>query len=88
MAIEQLDKVILIEKDVEYYLLLKADLLRRSEQFEKLINEFENKTFPENIRFGTYSREESNKIIAFQVEIAKNSDSDCYTVADALKNNT
>ena len=56
-------------------LLLKADLLRRSRQFDELIEEYENIKFEDE----TYQ-----KIIDFQIEKANAQDDSCYTVGDAI----
>ena len=63
-------------KQAEEMLLLRADLLRRSGQFHKLIEEYHGKTFEnENLR----------KILKFEVLLAKEKDDSCYTVEQALK---
>ena len=61
------------DEEQETFLLIRADLLRRTEQFKLLIQEYGGKTF---------SRELLNKIVEFQVKKAKQGDTDCYTVAD------
>ena len=79
MAIEQLDKFTTTEREKENLIVAKADLLRRSKQFDAVIDEYSNKTFSQDIL---------NKIIAFQIKLAKMKDSTCYTVADAIEDNT
>lgn len=54
---------------------LRADLLRRTGQFDKLIAEYSDKK---------YSDDTLNRIIAFQIKKAKQKDVRCYTVADAF----
>lgn len=62
-------------KNKENLRLMKADLLRRSCQFEKMIKEYSDVTFDEDIM---------NKVLAFEVEKAKKKDGECYTVRDVL----
>lgn len=54
----------------------RADLLRRSGQFERVIEEYSTKTFKEDIY---------NKICGFEVEKAIQKDTSCYTVEDVVK---
>lgn len=54
----------------------RADLLRRSGQFERVIEEYSTKTFKEDIY---------NKICSFEVEKAIQKDTSCYTVEDVVK---
>lgn len=58
-------------------LLQRADILRRSNQFDTLIEEYSTRSFPEDIY---------NKICTFQVEKAIQKDNGCYTVEDVIKN--
>ena len=53
----------------------KADLLRRSKQFDKVIEEYSAKSFTEDIY---------NRICSFEVEKAIQKDSACYTVDDVI----
>ncbi len=55
-------------------LLMKADLLRRAGHFDQLITEYENVRFSEPLR---------DQILAFQIDKAKQQDTNCYTVVDA-----
>ncbi len=55
---------------------IKADLLRRSLQFDKLIHEFKDTTFEDKLK---------NDAIAFQLELAEKKDSSRYTVEDIPK---
>ena len=57
------------------YLIMKADLLRRSLQFGEVISQFSSMTF---------DREILNQITTFQVIKAKAEDSECYTVGDVI----
>ena len=54
-------------------IILKADLLRRSNHFDELIKEYSTKSFKEDIY---------NKICDFQVEKALKKDNRCYTIED------
>ena len=73
-AVEQLDMVLdtFGEKTANFEL-IKADMLRRCKEFERVISEFGNKH---------YSDELLNKIVAFQISKAKEKDDACYTVED------
>lgn len=67
----------LIEEKVDHaddILLMKADLLRRAEDFETVITEYCDIEFDNNIM---------NTILAFQLEKAREKDSSCYRVEDA-----
>lgn len=57
--------------------LQRADLLRRTRQFARLIEEYENKT---------YSQDIYNQVIDFHIRKAHEKDDSCYTVEDATKN--
>ena len=57
-------------------LIQRADLLRRSGQFERVIEEYSTKTFEEDIY---------NKLCSFEVEKAIQKDTSCYTVEDVVK---
>ena len=59
--------------------LIKADLLRRSLQFDEVIHEFKDVTFEDEVK---------NKVIAFQRELASKKDSACYTIEDIPKHVT
>jgi hypothetical protein len=59
--------------------LIKADLLRRSLQFEEVMQEFEDVTFDDKLK---------NEVIAFQLELAAKKDSSCYTMEDIPKHVT
>ena len=54
----------------------KADVLRRSKNFAQVIEEYENKTFSEEIL---------NRIRDFQIEKSRLEDDSCYTVEDVEK---
>lgn len=69
-ALELLKDIIDANENME---LVRADMLRRSGQFETVISEFSNKH---------YSEELLNKIVAFQILKAKDKDDACYTVED------
>lgn len=72
-ALEELSKFVVEDDKKETFLLMRADLLRRSGQFDLLIKEYEGKIFSEEIL---------NKIAAFQIEKAKEQDVACYTIKD------
>ena len=59
-------------------LLMKADLLRRSGQFETLLSEYASRSFKNDIM---------NKVLAFQLAKAAEKDTSCYTVEEAVKGN-
>ncbi len=74
LALKSLDKVDAKNDDERDNLkLIKADLLRRSLQFDELIKEFKEVLFEDKIK---------NEIINFQLELALNKDSGCYTIED------
>ena len=72
-ALEELSKCVVDNDKKETLLLVRADLLRRTRQFDLLVKEYEGQIFSEELL---------NKIAAFQVEKAKEQDTACYTVAD------
>ena len=74
-ALELFQKLVFADDEEETYSLMRADLLRRTGQFELLIKEYEKKTFSDKLL---------NKIAVFQVEKAKQRDTACYTVADVM----
>jgi len=56
--------------------IMKADLLRRSLQYDRVIGEYENRTFSQDIL---------NDIARYQVKLSKDKDSGCYTVSEAVE---
>lgn len=77
LALKSIDKFNAGSDDEESNLkLIKADLFRRSLQFDKLISEFKDVTFDDELK---------NEVIAFQLELAEKKDSSCYTVEDIPK---
>ncbi|MBQ9901744.1 MAG: DUF2225 domain-containing protein [Clostridia bacterium] len=79
MAIPLIEQ--LIETDNEhknYFLLIKADLLRRSGQFDRLAEEYSSVRFDDD---------KDNRILAFQLEKAKENDTGCYRIADTNPKN-
>lgn len=54
--------------------LIRADLLRRSGQFERLIDEYKDKKYSENLL---------NNIIKFQIKLAEEKDDKCHLVSEA-----
>ena len=77
LALEIIDELIK-EEGKEELKLVKCDLLRRSKQFDRLINEYSSVNFSNDIL---------NKVLAFQINKAKEKDSKCYLVSDANKDN-
>lgn len=75
MALSYIDDFEAGEKEKRDLLLMKADLLRRIGQFDKLIEEFSNITIGDE----TY-----DKIISFQIEKAGEKDTACYTGEDVF----
>ena len=63
-------------KNKETASLVRADLLRRTGQFNVLIKEYENVTFSDDLL---------NDIVAFQIKKAKEESDGCYTVDDVEK---
>lgn len=74
-ALEELGKLVIEDDEKETFLLIRADLLRRTGQFDLLIKDYEGKIFSEKLL---------NQICNFQVEKAKRNDTACYTVADVV----
>ena len=80
IAIDLINQII---EDDEYQerkndnLLIKADLLRRSGQFEELIYQFKDIKFEDELY---------QQIIDFQIEKAGEKDDSCYTVGDVIGN--
>ena len=76
LAMPYLDEVIGQEpKDKDAYLLIKADFLRRTSQFDKVIEKFGKVKF-EDERYG--------QIIGFQIQKAEEKDTNCYTGQDVF----
>ncbi len=73
IALEFLENLILNDKDNENLRLQKADLLRRSGDFDAVIKQYSSEKF---------SNELLNKIVHFQLEKSKLKDDACYTVSD------
>lgn len=74
MAIKSMDKIV-VESDEEKNNLqiIKADLLRRSLQFDRVISEFKDFILEDKLK---------NDIITFQIELAMKKDSECHTVEE------
>jgi len=72
-ALQMMDKISDEDMDDEFHV-IRADLLRRTGQFERLIREYENTHF---------KHDEYNKIVQFQILKAKNKDTATYTERDA-----
>lgn len=63
-------------KNKDALLVTKADLLRRSGQFDTLINEYSSISFGDELL---------NQIIAFEIEKANEQDTKCYRVEDVTQ---
>ena len=59
----------------ESLMVMKADILRRSRQFDRLIDEYSSIRFQDDLL---------NRILKFQIEKAKEEDDDCYRVENVL----
>lgn len=77
-ALQELERVLLKGNTKNEFLLVKADLLRRTGQFEELISTYATSCFEEDL---------FNKIVAFQIEKAEQKDTKCYRVEDVVANN-
>ncbi|MBR4579547.1 MAG: hypothetical protein IKO22_08080 [Oscillospiraceae bacterium] len=62
-------------EDNDALYVVRADLMRRAELFDDLIDEYSRVRFSEEIL---------NQVMAFQIEKAKEHDTGCYTVEDAV----
>ena len=79
LAIFLLDRVIkkhAFDTKEEDYIIIKADLLRRSGCFERLFSEFSSFSSNDNL---------FNKIIHFQLDKASQGDTGGYKIEDAVK---
>lgn len=77
LALESIDKIVAENENEKTNLtLMKADLLRRSLQFDRIISEFKDVILSEKM---------PNDIITFQIELAMKKDSACYSIDDMLK---
>ena len=75
LAIPYLDEII-PHGNANNLLAIKADLLRRSGQYERLIDEYSN----------IYTDDETiNRVLKFQIQKAQEQDSACYTVEDVVE---
>lgn len=76
LALDFLDDLISRDnEDSNTFLVIKADFLRRSGEFEKLIDEYENMTIGEELL---------DRIIQFQIGKALEKDAACYTIGDVV----
>ncbi len=78
LAIGYIEKLIPEKDDVEKnnLILMKADLLRRSGQFERVVEEYEKLFLGDGLL---------DAVITFQIKKANLSDTGCYTVEDVIK---
>ena len=72
-ALAELEKLLAEPNPPADLFAVKADLLRRTGQFDALIAEYEGKRFENDLL---------NQVIAFQIEKAKQQDTRCYRVGD------
>jgi hypothetical protein len=76
-ALKYVDELIRLHGDAnDNFICIKADLLRRSGQFDKLIEDYSGMTTDEDVL---------NKIIEFQIGRAREKDTECYTIEDVIK---
>ncbi len=73
LAVAEIEKLIAEAEDPEELLVQKADLLRRAGFFSRMLEEYAPLTF---------RREQLARIVAFQMERARQKDDRCYTLAD------
>ena len=73
-AVELADELIKRDtEDKELIILMKADFLRRSGQFDRLVEEYENITLDDG---------NSDRVLRYQIEKAKEQDDECYTTEE------
>ena len=77
MALELSEQVMEENPENEDLSAIRADLLRRTEQFQLLVEEYECRI---------YKRPEINIVISYQMELAKQRDSSRHTIAEAYDN--
>lgn len=77
MALKSMNKMKAQDTDEKTALILiEADLLRRSLQFDEVIRKFKDLILEDKTQ---------NDIITFQIELSMNKDSDCHTVGEVIK---
>ena len=77
IALESLDKIVPeTEGEKNNLLIKKADLLRRTQQFDRVIKEFKDLILEDKLQ---------NDVITFQIELAMKKDADCHTVKEVVK---
>lgn len=64
------------QQNKDNLLVIKADLLRRTEQFDALVQKYTSVHFDDELL---------NQIIAFEIEKAREYDTKCYRVEDVTK---
>ncbi len=72
-ALTELEKILADPNTPEDMHVVKTDLLRRTGQFDALISNYTGKQF---------SKELLNQIVAFQIEKARQNDTQCYRIQD------
>ena len=73
-ALTELEKLLAEQDDQEELLAIRADILRRTGQFDRLQAEYSDREFQNEV---------IGQIIAFQLLKAQQKDTDCYRVEDA-----
>lgn len=77
MAIESIAKINAESEEERNNLqLIKADMLRRTGQFDRVIEEFKDVILEDKLK---------NDVITFQIELAMAHDSDCHTIEEIIK---
>ena len=78
LALEMIPASVLEEdtKESNIFALIRADLLRRTGQFEEVISDYSDVHFTGDKAF--------DSIAKYQVELSKNRDANCHTVGDAI----
>lgn len=72
-ALAELEKILANPNTPEDMHVVKTDLLRRTGQFDALISDYAGKQFSKNLL---------NQIVAFQIEKARQNDTQCYRIQD------
>ena len=74
-ALTELEKIVATQNPPEDMVVVKTDLLRRTNQFDTLIAEYTGRTFTNDLL---------NKIVAFQIDKAQQQDTRCYRIEDVV----
>lgn len=76
LALDLIDNIDSQQEEKENFLLIKVDLLRRTGQFEQLLNICQTASF---------SNDMTKQILFFQKNRAQIKDTNCYTIKDAIE---